>query len=50
MKEEIIEIRITKGTFYRLYINGKEMPELYNRKQLVTAINYFTRIWENKDE
>lgn len=49
--EEIIEIRIRKlgKEYYDLYINGKKMPELYSREELMRALNRFTKIWSNEE-
>jgi hypothetical protein len=49
--EQIIEITVRKlgKEYYDLYINGKKMPELYSRLELMKALNYFTKIWSNKE-
>jgi hypothetical protein len=48
---EIIEMKIRKdhNEYYTIYINDKRMPELYNRLELMRALNYFTKIWSNEE-
>ena len=48
-KEKIVNIEIRKSNwYYHLFINGKEMPELYNEEEVVIAVKKYMEIWSKK--
>ena len=49
MKDKICKIEITKDSYYHLIINGEEMPEVYNEREIMLAIGRLIKVWSNKE-